>query len=177
MILTQIQLDQIKQEVRYDGELGQFFYLKDRLLPFKPRNLDPDKQRVVTPPPKVAHRAGDRADKVYGGQFIGVYVLGKVLNAAHLALYFITGDWPEAVQFRDQNWRHLQQNNLAPITKSEQARLAATARYQEHERDLPPNVYGTSSGKFIGRVGDRRTAQFKTVKQVLMAIDMKRWVN
>jgi hypothetical protein len=174
MILTQIELDKIKKQIRYEPETGQFFYLEDRFLE---RRFQ--KEMAAVKKLKVAHRAGDRADKIYGKhkQYVGVYVLDRVVNAAHLALYFITGHWPEAVRFKTGDWGDMTKDNLIPITRSEQTTAAALARHEGSGRKLPTNVYGTSSGKFVGRVGDKRTKEFESVRETLQAIRLKRWIN
>lgn len=176
MLLTQIEFDEIKRQVRYEPETGEFFYKEDRWLERKFPTDDPQKVRVVPQPKKKAHNAGDRADKIYSGKYVGVYVLGKVLNAAHLALYFITGHWPEAVKYRNHTWDDLRAANLEPITRSQQATEAANARYEGQERGLPKNIYVTSNGKFIARVGDKTTKPYESVREAVQAKEKGRWL-
>ena len=177
MILTQIDLDEIKKQVRYEPITGYFFYISDRFLE---RRFPVE---MAAPKPlKRAHSAGDRADKIYGKdkQYVGVYVVlrnkGRVVNAAHLALYFITGHWPEAVKYKTGDWGDISKDNLIPITRSQQTTEAANARYEGMGRKLPPNVYGTSSGWFVGRKGEKRTKEYESVREVLQAIRLNRWL-
>lgn len=174
MILTQIELDKIKKEVRYEPETGHFFYITERWL--VRRHHMP---MATQPKPKKAHEMGQRADKIYGKkkQYVGVYVIGRVVNAAHLALYFITGHWPEAVKYRNGDWGDLTAPNLEPRTRSEQTTLAAHARYEGFGRKLPPNVYGTSGGWFVGKMGTKRTREYESVREVLQAIRLNRWLS
>lgn len=173
MILTQIELDQIKKAVRYDPETGFFFYNETKYLE---RRFT--EQMAAPKPLKVSYQANERADKIYGKrkQYVGVYVLSRVVNAAHLALFFITGHWPEAVRYKNGDWGDLTAPNLIPISRSEQTTQAAMARYEGFCRTLPPNVYGTSAGKFVGRKGDKKTKEFESVREVLQAIRLGRWL-
>lgn len=180
-MLTQIELDAIKKQVRYEPETGHFYYLQDKYLVRKfPEQMAAPKK------PKLSHSAGERADKQYGKvkPYIGVYVHldterhgPRVVNAAHLALYFLTGHWPESVRFRNGDWGDLTASNLEPRTKSQQTTVAATMRYEGSGRKLPPNVYGTSAGKYVGKVGNRKTREFESVREVLQAIRLGRWIN
>ena len=173
MILTQIELDKIKRHVRYEPETGHFYYLEDRFLErrFQEEMAAP---KVL----KKAHSAGDRADKQYGRRkpYIGVYVLDRVINGAHLALYFLTGHWPEAVKFKTGDWGDLTAPNLIPITRSTQTTEAAKARYEGLPRKLPLNVYGTSAGKFVGRKGSKRTREYESVREVEQAMRLGKWL-
>ena len=171
MILTQIELDQIMQEVSYIPETGEFVYNQDLLLSRRYK-----KPMAVEKPPKISHKAGDRADKIYANKYVGVYVLKRVVNAAHLALYFMEGHWPEAVKFRNGDWGDITAPNLESRTRSQQTTEAAMARYDGFERTLPPNVYGTSSGKFIGRRGRRRTREYESAREVVQAIGQDKWL-
>lgn len=174
MILTQIELDQIKKEVRYEPETGHFFYLADRFIA---RRFE---KEMAAPKAMIrAHSAGDRADKIYGKgkAYVGVYVLSRVVNAAHLALYFITGHWPEAVRYRNGDWGDLVATNLEPRTRSQQTTEAAAMRYEGLPRKLPSNVYGTSAGWFVGRKGDKRTREYESVREVVQAMNQGKWLS
>lgn len=174
MILTQIELDQIKKEVRYEPDTGLFFYNETTYLERRHHF-----EMAVAQPVKVSHYKDQRADKIYGKgkrQYVGVYVLQRVVNAAHLALYFITGHWPEAVKYKSGDWGDLTAPNLIPITRSQQTTEAAMARYEGMGRKLPPNVYGTSNGWFVGKRGNKRTKEYESVREVLQAIRLNRWL-
>lgn len=171
MILTQIELDQIKAQVQYDPVTGHFTYTKDLYLD---RRFP--EQMAAPKPLKLSHRAGDRADKIYGKSYVGVYVLKRVVNAAHLALYFLTGHWPEAVKFRNGDWGDIVGGNLEPRTRSQQTTEAAMARYEGQQRKLPPNVYGTSAGWFVGRKGDKRTKEYESAREVVQAMQRDKWL-
>ena len=175
MILTQIELDQIKKEVRYEPESGHFFYNQDKYLERR------FKEQMAAPKPlKLSHKKDDRADKIYGKligkQYVGVYVLGRVVNAAHLALFFLTGHWPEAVKFVTGDWGDVSKGNLVPRTRSQQTTEAAQARYEGLQRKLPPNVYGTSAGWFVGRKGDKRTKEYESAREVVQAMNHGKWL-
>lgn len=173
MILTQIELDQIKQQVRYEPETGHFYYNETLYLERR------FQEEMAAPKPlKVSHLKDQRADKIYGNKkpYVGVYVLNRVINAAHLALYFLTGHWPEAVRYKSGDWGDMSKDNLIPITRSQQTTEAAMARYEGFGRTLPPNVYGTSAGKFVGRKGNKKTKEYESVREVLQAIRLGRWL-
>jgi hypothetical protein len=176
--LTQVELDQIKKQVRYEPDTGRFYYLTDRYVERRfPAEMAAPKA------PKLVHSAGDQADKIYGRrkQYVGVYVMlrgeGRVINAAHLALYLVTGHWPEAVRYRSGDWGDMTASNLEPRTRSQQTTDAATARYEGSGRKLPPNVYGTSAGWFVGKKGNQKTKEFESVREVLQAIRLNRWLS
>ena len=171
MILTQIELDQIRTQVRYEQDTGHFFYIKDLFLE---RRFE--KEMAAPKPLKVSHRANDRADKIYGKQYVGVYVLKRVVNAAHLALFFQTGHWPEAVKFKNGDWGDITATNLIARTRSQQTTEAAQARYEGLPRKLPPNVYGTSGGWFIGRKGTQRTKEYESAREVVQAMNKGKWL-
>lgn len=171
MILTQIELNEIQRQVGYEPDTGHFFYLNDRTVE---RQFKSD--MAVPKQPKIAHKAGDRADKIYANQYVGVYVLKRVINAAHLALYFITGHWPEAVKYRNGDWGDIMAHNLSPITRSQQTTEAAMARYEGFQRKLPANIYGTSAGKFVAKRGSRKTKEFESVREAIQAMEKGRWL-
>lgn len=173
MRITDEELVQIKEQIRYEPETGEFFYTANRFIE---RKFDPARPMAVRRPPKLAHSEGQRADKEYSGTYIGVYVLGRVFNAAHMALFFINGAWPEAVQYKDHTWDNLAASNLVAITKSEQATKAASARYEGSERKLPPNIYVCSNGEFIARKGKLRTKQYESVREAVQALNKGRWI-
>lgn len=173
MILTQIELDQIKKEVRYEPETGHFFYNETKYLERRfPAEM------AAPRPLKVSHYKDERADKVYGNhkKYVGVYVIGRVVNAAHLALYLITGHWPEAVRYTTGDWGDISAPNLRPITRSEQTTSAAMSRHEGMGRKLPPNIYGTSAGQFVAKKGDKRTREYESVREAVQAMQKGKWL-
>ena len=174
MELTQIELDQIKKQIRYDGETGHFFYLQDRFIQRK------FAEEMASPkPPKKVHSAGDRADKQYGQRkpYIGVYVLDRVINAAHLALFFLTGHWPEAVKYRNGDWGDMTAPNLEPRTRSQQTTEAAQARYEGQSRKLPANIYATSSGHYVAKKGNLKSKEYESIREAVQALNQGRWLR
>lgn len=174
MQISDADLQFIKEQIAYDRETGEFTYTCNRFID---RKFDPDNPPVVKKPPKLGHAAGERADKVYSGTYVGVYLLGKVFNAAHMALFFINGAWPEAVRYKNGTWDDLRADNLVAITRGEQASFAANARYEGNERKLPPNIYVCSNGEYIARKGKKRSKQFESVREAVQALQKERWVN
>lgn len=179
--------EQVLRQVSYDPVSGIFAYLNDRYVTRRFHF-----QRAVEPKPRLVQKVGDRADKAYGDSFIGVYLqVGwhegqqdgqtvrkptmAVLSATGLAILICDGYWPDAVLFEDSDWRNCKRSNLKPITQSEQGRLAGLAAHPI-ARQLPRNVYGTSSGRFIGRRGRNKTEQFDTPEEARQSVEEENWV-
>ena len=180
---------EVLEQVNYDPDTGEFRYLSERWVDRKFAF-----QKAVEPKPVRVQVAGERADKEYGTirPFIGVYIIigtmeklianklvlrnvMKVVSASALAVYITDGYWPGAVLFADGNYKNIRRANLTPITKSDLGCLAAENTHK-HERSLPPNVYGTSSGKFIGRKGKRKTLIYTTSTEAASAVSNNQWV-
>lgn len=174
-------LEEVKEQVAYDAETGEFTYLQERWI--KRKFFD----KAVEPKPTLAQSANTRADKVYGEirPFVGVYIRTgytpkhtpamAVVSASSLAIYLTTGNWPDAVLYKDGDWRNIRFDNLTAITQSELGAFAAVKTHK-HERTLPSNVYGTSGGQFIGRKGKRKTIVYDTPSEAAYAVATNLWV-
>ena len=182
-------VEQVLQQVNYDPETGEFRYLSERWVDRKFAF-----QKAVDPKPVRVQVSGERADKVYGEirPFVGVYLIvgekvvslaGKaqirnvmsVVPGASRAIYITDGYWPGAVLYADGDFKNIRRANLTPITKSDLGARAAEKTHK-HERALPPNVYGLSSGKFIGRKGKNKTIPYETSSEAAMAVATGLWV-
>lgn len=98
------------------------------------------------------------------------YVPGHGMVSLAKAVYFMTtGIEPEIAVFKGP---HLF-SNIVVMTRAEQASAAAGGARKE--RLLPPNVYGTSDGMFIGRKGKNKTAKCESAAEAANLVAKEAW--
>lgn len=119
-----ITVEEVKRHVHYDPDTGHF----TRLIRTGRR-----------------HHVGDRADYL-AGRYRGVTIMGERFLAHRLAVFYMTGKWPEyVVDHLDRDCQNNAWENLAPCTQSQNLQNQGV---RAKNSTGTKNLYKTRSGKY-----------------------------